>query len=767
MFRAQLRRQRPTVIRCLLSRNTHSESSEAFVKLASATVYRDLPDSSNGVAPLFRGLEFSLDSHGQHYAVVGPSSSVRTNLLKVLSGRYFCDPPNARTYPYLKSQDKIPDRVISYVGFDAERDGLAGTYMSARYEAHREVTDWSLLNYLEGNTELNALARAKDAVDHTLLAELVADLDLKAHLQLPLTNLSNGQTRRARIAKALLTKPELLLLDAPFMGLDPLTQQSISKFLQRLAKNSKPRVLLSLRPEDRVPDWITHVIYLGPDDIRLQGHKSSVRACISRSGIVRGFEDDRDNLQVWRSNLRRPQRASRAKEGLTDPLSRDALPAVHLPLAVAEPLVEMQGVTLSYGAKDGSAHNTVLGDWSESAEKSGLWWNVRRGERWGVFGPNGSGKTTLLSLITSDHPQTYALPIKLFGRSRIPCPGELGISIFELQSRIGHSSPEVHSYFPKHLSVRRVLESAWADTPLTKPRLTHKDDCRVDAFLRWFAPELSPTRESGLQVLSNASTTGPWRTSVEMKDKLGRLIINNNDVDWADTTTFRDLAFSSQRLVLFLRALVSSPDLIILDEALSGLDEQVRDKCLLFLSHGEKLEIQPRPVGRKFPASAFKSSLWEENDMINFGGLEERQALITISHNKEDIPGCVRQWICLPESGKGKPARVGTLSGPLEMNEEEAWERIWGMEAARDKKPKRKNVKKAAVSKLDETKGEMEPACTERPRRKNSKKAAVSKLDETVGGMEAARDEKEKPKRKSVKKAAKVPKLDETMDRPA
>ena len=33
---------------------------------------------------------------------------------------------------------------------------------------------------------------------------------------MPVANLSNGQTRRARIAKALLNKPELLLLDDPF-----------------------------------------------------------------------------------------------------------------------------------------------------------------------------------------------------------------------------------------------------------------------------------------------------------------------------------------------------------------------------------------------------------------------------------------------------------------------------------------------------------------------------------------------------------------------
>ena len=49
-----------------------------------------------------------------------------------------------------------------------------------------------------------------------LFEDLVEKLALKKFLDLPLVALSNGQTRRARIVKALLSKPEILLLDEPF-----------------------------------------------------------------------------------------------------------------------------------------------------------------------------------------------------------------------------------------------------------------------------------------------------------------------------------------------------------------------------------------------------------------------------------------------------------------------------------------------------------------------------------------------------------------------
>lgn len=47
------------------------------------------------------------------------------------------------------------------------------------------------------------------------------------------------------------------------MGLDPQTSISLSDLLGRLAKSDNPRLLLSLRPQDPIPPWINHVLFLG------------------------------------------------------------------------------------------------------------------------------------------------------------------------------------------------------------------------------------------------------------------------------------------------------------------------------------------------------------------------------------------------------------------------------------------------------------------------------------------------------------------------
>lgn len=77
---------------------------------------------------------------------------------------------------------------------------------SARYGAVREEDRVTLWQYL--------LQSVNPEAKNTAI-QVAESLDLKQYLDLPLIALSNGQTRRARIAKALLRKPTVLLLDEP------------------------------------------------------------------------------------------------------------------------------------------------------------------------------------------------------------------------------------------------------------------------------------------------------------------------------------------------------------------------------------------------------------------------------------------------------------------------------------------------------------------------------------------------------------------------
>lgn len=188
------------------------------------------------------------------------------------------------------------------------------------------------------------------------------------------------------------------------------------------------------------------------------------------------------------------------------------------PLPVGNSLVEMRNVHVAYG-------DTVVLD--------GLNWTVRCGENWAVIGPNGSGKSTILSLITGDNLQVYANEVYLFGKKR----GE-GESIWTIRQRIGLVSPELQLRYRKPSSTREVVLSGFFDS--------------IGLYRQ-------PDKEQ-------ENLADGWLNTLGMRDKADR--------------PFSRLSYGEKRLALIVRAMVKSPDLLILDEPCQGLDGANRERVL-------------------------------------------------------------------------------------------------------------------------------------------------------------------------------------------
>lgn len=81
--------------------------------------------------------------------------------------------------------------------------------------------------------------------------EVVALLDLGAHLGRRPASLSGGERQRVAIGRALLSQPRLLLLDEPLNGIDPARKQEVLAYLDRIACQSGiPMIYISHAPEE-------------------------------------------------------------------------------------------------------------------------------------------------------------------------------------------------------------------------------------------------------------------------------------------------------------------------------------------------------------------------------------------------------------------------------------------------------------------------------------------------------------------------------------
>ena len=346
-----------------------------------------------GGARLLDQLHWTI-GQGEQWALTGPSGSGKTLLAHTLLGKHFFTGEltiAARRIGIVEQQHRFRNR-----------PGTTELYYQQRFNASDADQTITVAQELAG-------AGWPDP-DPALLDTL----HIRPLLQKPLIQLSNGENKRVQLAIALLDKPELLILDNPFLGLDTEGRATLHAIVDSLPAQ-KIQLLLITSPNE-LPAAITHIAQLDKGRLTYTGDKA-------------GFHPDhrQDALQLDTAILQS---------------LRDA--AAEAGNAEFTYAVRMENVNIHYG------ETTVL---------KNICWQVRKGECWNVSGPNGAGKSTLLSLITADNPQAYANEIWLFDRRR-----GTGETIWDIKKKIGFVSPELHLYFDTGASCFEIIASGFFDT---------------------------------------------------------------------------------------------------------------------------------------------------------------------------------------------------------------------------------------------------------------------------------------------------------------
>ena len=361
--------------------------------------------------PILFDLDWQVLS-GEQWAVVGGNGAGKTTLLETIAGRW------ATAQGQFKKQG-----IVEFVANDYSFHRIAraaAQYYQQRFQAHEAAIAPSVREVLTeqmkpvGTVDEKSVRLSENQISADRLRQIAELLQLTELLDQPFITLSNGETRRMLLARSLVKKPDILLLDHPFVGLDVLSREILREALARLARNGTTIILATAAAE--IPEFITHVLTLDKGRI---------------------------------TNTSTLENHTKTKGSLTTPVRV----ATGSALAAFEKLPALPDFDCAFDLRN------IRVVYDGKAVLDNVNWRVKKGEKWALTGPNGSGKSTLLSILTADHPQRFANDYDLFDQKR----GGKGASIWDIKQKIGHVSPELHLYFPVETTVFKAIASGFYD----------------------------------------------------------------------------------------------------------------------------------------------------------------------------------------------------------------------------------------------------------------------------------------------------------------
>ena len=427
--------------------------------------------------------------------------------------------------------------VTGYTSFELQEQVLAA-------EKHKDETRL-MHGAVDEGTKVHDFLFPDENKDLVYAEKLVSLFSVSSILERGLRFLSTGEFRKVLLLRALLEKPDLLVIDDPFDGLDASSRDHLKSVINELIKTGSRIILISGRIED-YPDEATHMLLLSDGTIKYIGDIRKGTAVFreehqkQKEGIVSGSDDPllAEQLLGYKSStiFKNPGSSDISISGKNAGMcccndsessffhagdisyASDHDNRTSSESCRGAVLIDMIDTSVSYNGR------TVL---------DRINWKVRRGEKWKITGANGVGKSTLLSLVNGDNPQSYANNISLFGIKR-----GTGESIWDIKKNIGFVSGDFQFKYRVRCKVLDAVISGLFDS--------------VGLYADINESEI----EKG----------NKWLKYIGLHSKRGNF--------------FTDLSFGEMRLVLIARAMIKDPELLILDEPCQGLDSFNRDRVL-------------------------------------------------------------------------------------------------------------------------------------------------------------------------------------------
>ncbi len=356
---------------------------------------------------------------GEQWLFLGPNGSGKTTLLKLIRG-YLWPTPGSRG-----------KRLYYFSGETSESPiGLENkiAWVSSEQQQRYQRYEWNLSGediILTGFWDTDFLYEKPDVTQVNLARQLIRKLKVQQLAKKYYDQMSEGELRIILIVRALISHPEVLIVEEFCNNLDSHARGELLAMIDRMKFTGTQIIMSAHRSEDILPS-ITHIAVL---DI----------------GRIIKMEMLREMYKSGYFSERCPREENRKRV----PLSRNR--------GKQQPLVCVRNADVYYH------HRKIL---------SKIDWRVMTNENWAITGPNGSGKSSLLKLVYGDFSCALGGDISHFdahGR----------IVVLEARRMMGLVSSSLQHAYKEAISVERAVASGYFASIGMNERITAGQGKRV------------------------------------------------------------------------------------------------------------------------------------------------------------------------------------------------------------------------------------------------------------------------------------------------
>jgi iron complex transport system ATP-binding protein len=204
-----------------------------------------------GARPILDRIDWRVEDN-QRWVIIGPNGAGKTSLLRIIA---------AQIHPSIGSAEILGERLGEVNVFELRtRIGFASSAQAAHIPNSETVLDAVMTASYAVTGRWN---EKYDDVDERRARRVLAEWHLQDFAERAFGTLSDGERKRAQIARAVMTDPELLLLDEPVASLDLAAREhTISIIGEYASAPSAPAMVMVTHHLEEIPKGFTHALIL-------------------------------------------------------------------------------------------------------------------------------------------------------------------------------------------------------------------------------------------------------------------------------------------------------------------------------------------------------------------------------------------------------------------------------------------------------------------------------------------------------------------------